>query len=64
MKSYFIHKPKDKERKMTLMENIVSLLKLLNKLCKTVNVFLLKKHKDVCMSDITWSLKKVGFQQE
>jgi len=52
MKSYFIHKPKDKERKMTPMENIVSLLKQLNKLCKNVNVFLL------------WSLNKVGFQQE
>jgi len=30
MKSYFIHKLKDKERKMSLMENIVSLLKLIN----------------------------------
>jgi hypothetical protein len=64
MNSYFIHKPKDKERTMTVMENIVSLLKLLHKLRKTVNVFLLKKQKDVCMSDILWSLKKVGFQQE
>ena len=50
MKSYFIHKPK--ERKMTLMEDNVSLFKLLNKLHKTINVFFLKKMKDVCMSDI------------
>lgn len=52
MKSYFIHKPKDKERKMTLMEDNVSLLKLLNKLHKTINVFFLKKLKDACTSDI------------